>query len=100
MPKTLYRPENAVLRNLLRQARETAGLTQIDVSAAIGKSQTFVSDVERGVRRLDVVELWELCRAMRLDLTAFVSEFQAAVERAPARKPRVARSSGRPRRRR
>ena len=43
MPKTLYRRENTVLRTQLRHARETAELTQVDLSDAIGKSQTFVS---------------------------------------------------------
>ena len=38
MPKTLYRPENTVLRNQLRSARQAAGLTQVDLSASIGKS--------------------------------------------------------------
>ena len=99
MSKTLYRPENTVLRNQLRRARETAGLTQVDLSDAIGKSQTFVSDVERGIRRLDTVELWEICRAMGLDLTAFVAEFQATIESTRTTKPRKAKSTGLPRRR-
>lgn len=99
MPKTLYRPENTILRSQLRSAREAAGLTQVDLSEAIGKSQTFVSDVERGVRRLDTVELWEMCRAMGLDLTDFVAEFQAVIEEARGAKPRRAKSTGLPRRR-
>lgn len=99
MPKTLYRPENTILRSQLRSAREAAGLTQVDLSEAIGKSQTFVSDVERGVRRLDTVELWEMCRAMGLDLTDFVAEFQAVIEEARGSKPRRAKSTGLPRRR-
>ena len=99
MPKTLYRPENTILRTQLRRAREASGLTQVDLSSAIGKSQSFVSDVERGVRRLDTVELWEICRAMGLDLTAFVSEFQAAIESSRSSKPKKAKSTGLPRRR-
>lgn len=99
MSKTLYRPENTILRSQLRRAREAAGLTQVDLSDAIGKSQTFVSDVERGVRRLDTVELWEMCRAMGLDLTAFVAEFQATVETSSNSEPRKAKSTGQPRRR-
>lgn len=99
MSKTLYRPENTILRSQLRRAREAAGLTQVDLSDAIGKSQTFVSDVERGVRRLDTVELWEMCLAMGLDLTAFVAEFEAAVEASSSSKPRKAKSTGQPRRR-
>jgi transcriptional regulator with XRE-family HTH domain len=100
MQKTLYRPENDILRTQLREARESAGLTQVDLSAAIGKSQTFVSDVERGVRRLDTIELWEMCRAMGVDMTHFVAELQAAIEKTTPRPSRRARKSGKPRQRR
>lgn len=99
MAKTLYRTENSVLREMLRDAREQAGLTQSDVSRSIGKSQTFLSDVERGVRRLDVIELWEICQAMGVDLTAFVARFEAELARRRSARPARARSSGRPRRR-
>ncbi len=99
MPKTLYRPENTLLRNQLRSARQAAGLTQVDLSAAIGKSQTFVSDVERGVRRLDTIELWEICRAMGVDLTEFIAEFQASVESSRTAKVKKAKPSGSPRKR-
>ena len=99
MPKTLYRPENTVLRNQLRSARQAAGLTQVDLSASIGKSQTFVSDVERGVRRLDTIELWEICRAMGVDLTEFIANFQEAVESSRTVKVKKTKPSGRPRKR-
>lgn len=99
MPKTLYRPENTLLRTQLRQTREAAGLTQVDLSEAIGKSQTFVSDVERGVRRLDVVELWEICRAMGIDFVGFTAEFQAAADALRLSKAKRAKSTGLPRRR-
>lgn len=99
MPKTLYRPENTVLRNQLRSARQAAGLTQVDLSASIGKSQTFVSDVERGVRRLDTIELWEICRAMGVDLTEFIAEFQEVVESSRTAKVKKTKPSGRPRKR-
>lgn len=99
MAKTLYRTENTVLRAMLRDAREQAGLTQVDVSKSIGKSQTFLSDVERGVRRLDVIELWEICQAMGVDLPGFVAQFEAELARRRSARPVRARSSGRPRRR-
>ena len=84
---------------MLRDARERAGLTQVDVSSAIGKSQTFLSDVERGVRRLDVIELWEICQAMGVDLTGFVARLEAELAGRRSVRPGRARSSGRPRRR-
>ena len=99
MSKSIHRPEHAVLCALLREKRLAAGRQQAEISALLGRRQPFVSDVERGVRRLDTVELWEICRAMGLDLTAFVSEFQAAIESSRSSKPKKAKSTGLPRRR-
>lgn len=41
----------------LRQARLDAGLTQVDVGRKLKKPQAYVSKIERGERRVDVVEL-------------------------------------------
>lgn len=97
MAKTLYRRENELFREHLRAAREDAGLTQSDLARAIGRTQVFVSHVERGVRRLDAVELLEICRAMGVDLTAFIAEFQQAADALPKRRPSLARPTGTPR---
>src|SRR3546814_19068219 len=97
MPKTLYSAEAAVLRRQLRAAREEVGITQAALSEALGRKQSFISDIERGVRRLDTVELWHLCNALGLDLTEFVAEFQAAIETAQTKRPSRAKN-GDPRR--
>ncbi|QIL20174.1 helix-turn-helix transcriptional regulator [Thermomonas sp. HDW16] len=86
MPKTLYSEEAKLLQRQLRDAREQAGITQASLSEAMGRGQSFISDIERGVRRLDVVELWFLCNALGLDLTSFVGEFQKAVESRPGKR--------------
>lgn len=100
MAKTLYQRENELFREHLRGAREAAGLTQSDLAQAIGRTQVFVSHVERGVRRLDTVELLEICRAMEVDLTSFISEFQKAADALPRRRSPQARKTGIPRARR
>src|SRR5690606_984058 len=100
MAKTLYQRENELFREHLRAAREAAGWTQSDLAQAIGRTQVFVSHVERGVRRLDTVELLEICRAIGIDLTSFVSDFQKAADALPRRHPRQATRTGVPRTRR
>lgn len=80
MSKTLHQRENALFRAQLRQTREAAGLTQSDLARAIGRTQVFVSHIERGVRRLDTVELLQICRAMGTELKAFSAEFQDAAD--------------------
>jgi transcriptional regulator with XRE-family HTH domain len=44
----------------LRQARKAAGMSQVEVAAALKVEQKFVSRVETGERRLDPLELKEL----------------------------------------
>ena len=76
MPKTIHRNEYAVLLRLIRDGRLRADLTQTQCSKALGRSQSFISDVERGVRRLDIVQLRDLCRVLKSDLPIFIRRFE------------------------
>ncbi len=75
--KSIHSPEYAVMLALLRQLREDAGLRQVDLAARLGRLQTFVSKVETGERRLDVLELRAICRELGTDLPAFVGQLEA-----------------------
>lgn len=81
MPKTIYRPEYAVLVELVREMRLEAGLTQTDVSTRLGVTQSHLSDVERGTRRLDLIELRDLAGVCGASLADTVSEFEARVKK-------------------
>lgn len=59
------------------QLRDEAGLTQAALAERIGNTQTFVSKVERGERRLDVVEFAEWCEAMECDPASAFEKFLA-----------------------
>lgn len=81
MPKTIHRSEYRILLQLLKERRIQAGITQTECSEALGRSQSFMSDVERGVRRLDLVELRDLCAVLKIRLEEFVHEFERALSR-------------------
>ena len=49
-----------------------AGLTQEDVARRLDRPQSFVSKYETGERRLDVLELREVCQVLGLTLGEFV----------------------------
>jgi transcriptional regulator with XRE-family HTH domain len=61
---------------LLRELRVKAGLTQVEVANYLSRPQSFVSKYETGERRLDLVELGEVCDALGVDLAATVSSYQ------------------------
>ena len=79
MSKTIHRQEYRILLSLLKQRRQGAGITQVECSAALGRSQSYISDIERGVRRLDVVQLRDLCQVLRQDFVAFIRDFEKAL---------------------
>ena len=74
--KSIHTPQNERLLSLLRKLRTEAGLTQVDLAARIKKDQTFVSKYESGERRLDVLELREICIAVGVSLTQFVRRLE------------------------
>lgn len=72
MPKdTAYQKAYAAFLAKLKQARLDAGLTQQDVTDKLGKARTFMSKVELGERRIDVVELKTLAKLYGKALSHF-----------------------------
>ncbi|WP_105750905.1 helix-turn-helix domain-containing protein [Pseudomonas aeruginosa] len=79
MTKAIYRPEYEVFLEILKRRRLAAGLTQVQCSQALGRPQSFISDVERGSRRLDIIQLRDLCQVIGIDLTTLVLELEEAL---------------------
>jgi len=56
----------------LRKARLEAGLRQIDVAKKLKRTQSYVSRVEVGEQRLDILELKRFANLYKKDLDYFV----------------------------
>jgi transcriptional regulator with XRE-family HTH domain len=67
-----YRQRYRQFLNRLREARQQARLTQVQVARKLRRPQSFVSKCESGERRVDVVELAEFARLYRKRLSFFV----------------------------
>lgn len=59
----LYGQRYEGLRDVLKQVRKDAGLTQIQLAEKLGRGQSYVSKVERGEQYMDVLEFLEWCEA-------------------------------------
>ena len=68
------------LVSLLREMRIEAGLTQVDLAARIEKDQAYVSRYESGQRRLDVLEVREICQVVGVTLEEFVKRLESALK--------------------
>lgn len=67
MPRSQFTDAYRASLTLLVEAREAAGLTQVELALALRKPQAFVSKVERGVRRIDIIEFCVIARAIGVD---------------------------------
>lgn len=57
------------LRELLIEVHQARGLNQIQLAATLQRTQTFVSNYERGERRLGLVDFVLIARALGEDPT-------------------------------
>ena len=73
MDKSIYSAEYVQLCAVLRELRHEAGLTQTQVAAELDVPQSFVSKYESGERRLDVVELHHVAKAIGVTVAAVLS---------------------------
>jgi transcriptional regulator with XRE-family HTH domain len=76
MDKSIHTDEYAVLVELLKESREAAELTQEELAKKLKQSQSFVSKMETGDRRLDLVQLRTVCAALGVTLADFVAQFE------------------------
>jgi transcriptional regulator with XRE-family HTH domain len=81
MPKTIFSAPQERLQELLRRTRMDAGLTQGDVAQRLKQPQSFVSKYESGERRLDVIELRQICSVFGISLAKFVERFEKSLNK-------------------
>ena len=70
----------ARMADLLREVRLEADLTQVELAAHIEKDQAYVSKYESGQRRLDVLEIREICQAIGITLGEFVKRLEKVLK--------------------
>ncbi len=73
---TANRKQQKALLSALRELRARAGLTQVQMAERLGKPQPFVSYYESGARRLDLLELRQVCRVAGVSLSDLVTRFE------------------------
>jgi transcriptional regulator with XRE-family HTH domain len=67
MPRSLRSPRHEALRAFLVERRKAAGLTQSVLAERLKIHRSYIADIERGQRRVDLVELLALAKAIGFD---------------------------------
>ena len=80
MAKTIRSKGHQALCEALIVARVKAGLTQTDLAKRLRCHQSFVARVESGQRRVDVIELIVIARAIGTSSVELLATSEAATE--------------------
>lgn len=72
MSKSIYLKDYRNMIEKLKKARLGAGLKQEDVASKLEKPQSYVSKIERGERRLDIVELKKIAKIYNKNIIYFI----------------------------
>lgn len=72
MKKAIYSKEYKYLVARIRKAREEAGFDQQKVAKLLGRTQSYVSKVESGQLRLDIIQLKEFAKLYKKKLDFFI----------------------------
>jgi len=73
--RSIYEPEQVFLRDWLVSKRKEAKLTQRGLADQLDVVYSIVSKVEKGERRLDIIEFITYCKAMDADPSEFLELF-------------------------
>jgi transcriptional regulator with XRE-family HTH domain len=72
MASEIYTSDSKKIVNLLQKARREAGLTQIATSKLLNKTQSYVSKIESGQRRIDLIQLKHFAKIYKKSLSFFI----------------------------
>ncbi len=72
MDKTIYSKEHRYLVKQLKKARKEAGLSQEQVANLLHRTQSYISKIESGQRKIDIVQLKKFAKIYKKSLDFFI----------------------------
>lgn len=76
MPSIFPNDYHALIAALVKIRKEKK-ITQVQLASALRVQQSFISKVERGERRLDMVEMLHICELLNVPVIQLVSIVQS-----------------------
>ena len=81
MRKSVHTRDYGIFLELLIEFRHRARLTQAQLGQQLRFEQPAISKIERGERRVDVIELKLICERLGVSLQEFVAVLQKRLEK-------------------
>ena len=74
--KSQFSREYGIFLQHLKEMREMAGFTQEQLAVELRQTQSTVSKMERGERRIDAVELYRICEILGSTSSTFMHKLE------------------------
>ncbi len=71
--KSIFSEDHKIITKRLKQARFDVGLDQKQVANILKKTQSYVSKIESGQRRIDIIQLKSFAKIYKKDLEYFLN---------------------------
>jgi len=78
--RNLRTEKHKALLKVLKATRIEAGFRQVDLAEKLTVPQSMISKYESGERRIDFLELIEICDALGISMTEFVQKLDQAIK--------------------
>ena len=73
MGRTIRTKEYGIIIEKLKQARLDSALTQVEVAKKLKRPQSYVSKIEAGEQRVDILELKKFAELYKKDMSYFIT---------------------------
>jgi transcriptional regulator with XRE-family HTH domain len=78
--KSIHKKEYKYFVQVFTEYRIKAKLLQVDLAKKLGVPQSFVSKIETGQRKVDIIELREICSHLNVTITEFVTKLEKEIK--------------------
>lgn len=79
MDKSIHTRQYRQLIGLVREERERQQITQLQLAETLGVQQAVISKIENCERRIDILELRQICLALGVSLVDIINKFEERV---------------------
>ena len=75
MDKSAWSKDRELFRSILKSCRIEAGITQSELAMRLNMAQSYVSKIENGERKVDVVEFILIAEAMNANVQSILNQY-------------------------
>ena len=81
MDKSIHTKQYRILIGIIREERESRQITQERLASMLSVQQAVISKIETCERRIDLIELRQICLALGVSLASIINKFEERISK-------------------